>query len=87
MQLPDELDDDLLAILGMPNFQCGPIAHAMQADGAAIPKRAEPEQAHVLFKLLSFYATHGAGWRAAAGEWLREMQARHKAAASVKGTA
>lgn len=74
MQLPDEMNADLLEILGMPNFQCGPIAHVMQAAGEAIPKKAEAEQAHVLFKLLSFYAVHGPDWRRHAEEWLLRMR-------------
>jgi hypothetical protein len=76
MNLPDEMDADLLDILGMPNFRCGPIAHAMQADGVAIPTKAGAEQAHVLFKLLGFYAEHGSKWREAAGDWLVEMRNR-----------
>lgn len=75
MQIPDEMNDDLLEILGRPNFMCGPIAHAMQAAGEAIPNRAEAEQAHVLFKLLSLYASHGPDWRQYAGRWLRDLQA------------
>lgn len=75
MQIPDEMNEELLEILGMPNFQCGPIAHVMQSAGAAIPKKAEAEQAHVLLKLLSLYASHGSAWRKHAGEWLHDLQA------------
>lgn len=81
LQIPDEMNDDLLEILGMPNFVCGPIAHVMQAAGADIPKKSESEQAHVLLKLLSFYAQHGPGWRQHAAEWLGETQAVAKARA------
>jgi hypothetical protein len=76
MQIPDDLDDELLDILGRPNFAGGPIARVMRADGADIPHKAEREQAHVLFKLLGFYAAHGVDWRKHAGEWIGEMQER-----------
>ena len=59
MQIPDTMNDDLMNILGMANFQAGPIAHAMQAAGADIPRRSEAEQAHVIHKLLSAQADGG----------------------------
>ena len=45
---PDDLSADLAFILGMPNFQCAPIAHALRAGGAEIATRSEAEQAYVM---------------------------------------
>lgn len=76
MLIPDEINDDLIDILGMVPWKTGPIAHVMRADGAPIARKMEAEQAFVLHKLLGFYAEHGTDWRRAAGEWLQEMRPR-----------
>src|SRR3546814_6187119 len=67
---PTALTQGLREILGIPNFQCGPMAHAYQKigefsgdDGLALEKRAEDEQAFILHKLISFWFEHGDGWR------------------------
>lgn len=67
---PAALTQGLREILGIPNFQCGPMAHAYQkigefsgSDGLALDKRAEDEQAFILHKLVSFWFEHGDGWR------------------------
>ena len=79
MNLPDAINDDLIEILGHPNFACGAIARRMRADGATIPPKSEVEQAHVLFKLMGIYAEHGAFWRNHAAVWIDEMSERVKA--------
>ena len=80
MLIPDEINDDLLEILGMVPWSTGPIAHVMRADGAPIRRKMEDEQAFVLHRLLALYAQHGAEWRPAAATWLQEMRARVRAA-------
>lgn len=83
MIVPDELNDDLAEILGRPNFACGQLAHLMVKVGDAdIPRKAEAEQAAVIFKLLGFYAERGTEWRAAAGEWIDDMIKRREAQAA-----
>lgn len=84
MNLPDEMNADLAEILGRANFQCGAIAYTMvRAGEAVIPRKAGMEQAVVIHKLLGFYATHGAEWRKAAGDWLHAMQDRIQAQAKA----
>lgn len=62
-----QMNDDLLAILGKPNFVCGPYAHLMkQARVIDIPAKSEVEQAHVLLWLLRHYLASGAAWADAA---------------------
>lgn len=67
---PPALTQGLREILGIPNFQCGPMAHAYQKigefsgdDGLPLEKRAEDEQAFILHKLVGFWFEHGDGWR------------------------
>src|SRR3546814_11904735 len=67
---PTALTQGLREILGIPNFQCGPMAHAYQKigefsgdDGLALEKSAEDEQDYILHKLISFWFEHGDGWR------------------------
>ena len=58
-----EMNEDLLAILGKPNFVCGPIAHLMKAAGVVdMRPKSEDEQAHVLLWLLRLYLEHGYAW-------------------------
>src|SRR3546814_18872771 len=63
---PTALTQGLREILGIPNFQCGPMAHAYQKigefsgdDGLALEKRAEDEQAFILHNLNSIGFEHG----------------------------
>lgn len=67
------LDDELVAILGRPNFMCAGIAARMRELGHSIKTRAENEQAAVLHLLLGFYLKHGAvEWADRAGDYLDE---------------
>lgn len=61
IQLP-ALDDDLVEILGRPNFACIQFAQALRASGLEIKEKAEHEQATVLHYMLGFYLQHGADW-------------------------
>lgn len=72
--LPEALNSDLGAILGMPNFRCGPIAHVYQkiddfkdADGVTMAKASEIEQAFVILKLLRLWLVYGEDWQTWAG--------------------
>jgi len=68
---PQSLNNDLLDVLGMPNFICAPIAHAYRDAGQAeIPRKAEAEQAFVIDKLVRFVIQHGTEWRKYASEEL-----------------
>lgn len=71
---PDRLTPALRDVLGMMCFELGPIAHAYQAagefvDGGGQPlkKRAEDEQAFMLFKFVGYALAHGEDWRSIAG--------------------
>lgn len=75
MLIPDELNDDLRAILGMVPWTSGPIAHALRAAGAAIKPKMEDEQAATLHWLLGIYAAHGTAWRKEAGGQLQAKRA------------
>jgi hypothetical protein len=67
---PNEIDDDLLFILGRPNFACAGIATALRADGVEVPTKSEAEQAHVIHWLLKMRLDHPEDWRKRVGEEL-----------------
>ena len=56
------LDDDLIEILGRPNFACAELATLLRAGGHSIKNKAEHEQAAVIHFLLGHYLKHGAAW-------------------------
>ena len=66
-----ELTEDLTAILGRPNFSCAPIADRLRAMGQDIPKKAEHEQAAVIYFLLCHYLKDRKGWHENATQELR----------------
>ena len=87
---PRELTPELLEVLGMVNFQTGPMAHAFRDAGRAeIRRKCEDEQAFVLHWLVTLVLEHGADWRRHAGEVLQEViaEAKVKRAATEKGRA
>lgn len=63
----------LLDILGRPNFACGQIAEQLRRAGEPIPRKAEPEQAAVIWWLLRFANRYGEGWREPAADELRRL--------------
>ena len=73
LELPEQITDDIEAILGMMCFQFIRIAHVRRAAGFKIEARAEAEQAHCLFWLLRLHALHGAGWRDAANAEMQKL--------------
>lgn len=56
------LDDDLIEILGRPNFACAQLATLLRAGGHVIKNKAEHEQAAVIHFLLGHYLKHGKDW-------------------------
>lgn len=77
---PDELTPELREVLGWMCFQCAPIAHAMQAAGMDIQRKAEDEQAHVLHWMVKLVLRHGANWRVEGSKdinaWLEAAHAK-----------
>jgi len=63
MNLPDEMTPEMRKALGYMIFQTAPIAHALRADGWEIARKAEDEQAVVLFWFLKLAIEHGSMWR------------------------
>ncbi|MBY6346569.1 hypothetical protein E5C31_11415 [Providencia rettgeri] len=56
------LNDDLIAILGRPNFMCAQLADTLRSGGHAIAERAENEQAAVIHFLLGHYLVDPVQW-------------------------
>jgi len=56
------LSEDEKNILGRPNFACAKIAHRMRGMGFDVKRKAEDEQALVIFTMLEFYKEHGSAW-------------------------
>lgn len=56
------LNENLRLILGRPNFACGQLAQILRLGGQEIERRAEHEQAAVIYFLLNIYLKHGSGW-------------------------
>lgn len=72
MQLPD-LNDDLIDILGRPNFTCSSIAQILRMGGRDIPRKSENEQAAAIHFLLNHYLADNEKWLQAAGADLKAM--------------
>ncbi|KGP00553.1 hypothetical protein JT27_15650 [Alcaligenes faecalis] len=56
------MNDDLIAILGRPNFICAQLADTLRSGGRDIAKRAENEQAAVIHFLLGHYLADPIQW-------------------------
>lgn len=63
-----ELNDELIEILGRPNFTCAKLAECLRNCGQHIKRKSEHEQAAVLHVLLNLYIKHGNDWRKHAEE-------------------
>lgn len=72
------LNDDLIAILGRPNFMCAHLAELLRKSGEDIKRKAEHEQAAIIHWFLSIYLEHGDKWEGIAKS---DIQAR---AAGIK---
>ncbi|CAI2528775.1 Uncharacterised protein [Serratia ficaria] len=73
-QLPP-LTPELASILGRPNFQCYHLALALRAGGHDIPRKAEAEQAAVIYFMLGHYLEHGEKWSEKAEKELQRLVA------------
>lgn len=74
------LTDDLVEILGRPNFNCIRIAQALRLGGHEIKSKAEHEQAHAIHYLMNQYLAHGPDWIEKTNIALKDMVADAKAA-------
>ncbi|WP_420279561.1 hypothetical protein [Serratia sp. BNK-4] len=72
------LTAELADILGRPNFQCFHLAAALRAGGHDIPRKAEAEQAAVIYFMLGHYLEHGEKWSEKAEEELQRLVATGK---------
>lgn len=77
VQLPD-LNDDLIDILGRPNFTCSSIAQILRMGGRDIPRKSENEQAAAIHFLLNHYLADNEKWLQAAGADLKAMGVRYE---------
>jgi len=75
-----QINEDLVTILGRPNFTCIRIAERLRQMGDDIPRKAEYEQAHVIYLLLSMYLEHGKSWVAKANDFLKPDEDVERAA-------
>ncbi|MFP9429850.1 ead/Ea22-like family protein [Enterobacter sp. LM3] len=76
------LNDDLVSILGRPNFTCAHLAELLRKGGQHIRRKAEHEQAAVIYWFLDLYLKYGDKWESIAKD---DIQAR--AAMLTAGTA
>ena len=76
MTLPDELNQDLRDILGIPCFKFIHLAKLLRLDGNAIPEKAEEEQAFCMWWILKIYEAHGDKWRDEMTDRVKEIHAR-----------
>ncbi|WP_316389754.1 hypothetical protein [Enterobacter cloacae] len=60
------LNDDLIAILGRPNFICAHLAELLRKGGQDIRRKAEHEQAAVIYWFLDLYLKYGEKWESIA---------------------
>lgn len=82
---PLKLTPELLHVLGIPNFQAGPMAHAFRDAGLAeIRRKSEDEQAFILHWLTTLVLEHGVDWQRQAGEALRPVIEAAKAARAAE---
>lgn len=70
------LDENLRLILGRPNFACGQLAQMLRLGGQEIERRAEHEQAAVIYFLLNIYLKHGSGWAEKASDTFAAIAAQ-----------
>ncbi|EQA8340106.1 hypothetical protein ACX9EL_005107 [Klebsiella oxytoca] len=67
------LNDDLISILGRPNFMCAHLAELLRKSGEDIKRKAEHEQAAIIHWFLGIYLEHGDKWEGIAKS---DIQAR-----------
>lgn len=67
------LNDDLISILGRQNFTCAHLAELLRKGGQDIRRKAEHEQAAVIYWFLDLYLKYGEKWESIAKD---DIQAR-----------
>lgn len=72
-ELPETPCDDLVAILGRPNFACISLANILRKGGREIPNKSEDEQAHVILFLLRHWMDDKEIWKGNAAAELEAM--------------
>ncbi|HGG8853882.1 TPA: ead/Ea22-like family protein [Enterobacter roggenkampii] len=75
------LNDDLIAILGRPNFTCTHLAELLRKNGQNIRRKAEYEQAAVIYWFLDLYLKYGDKWESIAKDDIQARAAMITAAA------
>ncbi|HAZ8269786.1 TPA: hypothetical protein J8W34_003052 [Citrobacter koseri] len=60
------LNDELITILGRPNFTCAHLAELLSKGGQDIRRKAECEQAAVIYWFLDLYLKYGDRWESIA---------------------
>lgn len=84
---PATLEVELNEVLGLMNYETGPIAHVYQQAGVAIRTKCEDEQAFVLDKCIRFYIKDPKHWRSLMVADIKAMEAKIKAAQEPSITA
>ncbi|MDO2449734.1 ead/Ea22-like family protein [Enterobacter vonholyi] len=69
------LNDDLITILGRPNFTCAHLAELLRKGGQDIRRKAEHEQASVIYWFLDLYLKYGEKWESIAKDDIRARAA------------
>lgn len=80
---PEIITPELEHVLGLMNFQTGPVAHILQAAGHDIPKKCEAEQAHVLHWLIKLALDHPEDWADRADAEIKALAAAKLAEAET----
>lgn len=78
-----DINEDLVEILGRPNFTCSGIAELFRGNGADIKRKSENEQAFIIHWLIGVYLTHGSDWRLVAEAELKVIADKIKAAGCI----
>jgi hypothetical protein len=71
-------NETVAKILGRPCFVLGAFAETLRLDGQVIPRKAEAEQAAVIYWMLNHYLAHGEGWSEIATAELNAIQERNR---------
>lgn len=79
---PNEMTPALHQVLGLMNFQTGPLADVFRQAGHNVPRKCEAEHAFVLHRLIKLALEHGEAWQGIFGKELTEVTAAVKAAKS-----
>lgn len=74
---PASINDELIEILGRPNFACADLARILRIGGLEIKNRSENEQAVVIFTMLQHYVADPDHWKTNFGQMLSTMLTQH----------